>query len=50
MKEEIIENLKELHAEHGIQFTSEEDKLSYYKELVELIEALVMKYKLIEIR
>lgn len=46
MKIEILENLRELHSEHGIMFTSEEDKLEYYKELTELIEALVMKYKL----
>ena len=46
MRIEIIENLDELHASHGIVFTNEQDKLEYYQELVELIEALIMKYKL----
>ena len=46
MKEEIIANLEELHSTEGIAFTSEKDKLDYYRKLIELIEALVMKYKI----
>lgn len=46
MKEEIIANLREFNDFHGMVFTSESEAEEYYKELVELIEALVMKYKL----
>jgi hypothetical protein len=39
-REYIIANLREIHHNHGIIFTSDEDALSYYKDLVDLILAL----------
>jgi hypothetical protein len=41
MKMEIFANLKELHARQGVAFLSEQDAMDYYRELVELIEALI---------
>jgi hypothetical protein len=44
LKTEILANLRDFNNYHGILFTSEEAAVEHYKELTELIEALILKY------
>lgn len=45
MKKEIIKKLEEYHKEQGVIFLSQEDAISYFRGLVEIIESFAEKPK-----